>query len=99
MAGPHNPHAAPAAADYVNPATTPAPAPTAYGDGDGCIVQAAPMAYVMTDADTETVNNLYLELKPIAIAGAREYVLARTPVHLNAAMQDLIAADFPPPAP
>jgi hypothetical protein len=60
--------------------------------------QAEPMAAPpLTAAEQETLDMLYAELKPMAISGAREYVLARTPVYLNAAMQDKINADFPPP--
>jgi hypothetical protein len=51
----------------------------------------------LTTAEQETVDTLYAELKPQAIAGAREYVTARTPVPLQAAMAAKIDVDFPPP--
>jgi hypothetical protein len=58
----------------------------------------APAPYVLTPAEQEQVDALYAELKPLATASARNYVLSRTPAALQEAMTAKIDADFPPPA-
>jgi len=52
-----------------------------------------------TPEEQAEVDRIYETLKPEAVAAARSYVLARTPVNLQVAMEAKIAADFPPPAP
>lgn len=52
---------------------------------------------VLTPAEQETVDNLYLELKPEALAAARNYVMSRTPAQFQEAMKAKVDADFPPP--
>jgi hypothetical protein len=76
-------------AEAGNP--TPAPYPA--------FSQPAPAAHVLTPAEQEQCDALYEELKPQAISTARGFVLARTPVPLQEAMNAKIDADFPPPAP
>lgn len=59
--------------------------------------QAVVEPRVLTPAEQETVDNLYMELKPQATKAARDYVLARTPPQFQEAMGMKIDADFPPP--
>ena len=57
------------------------------------------MSEPLTVAEQEQLDTLYAELKPMAVSGAREYVMARTPVRLQEGMEAKIAVDFPPPEP
>jgi hypothetical protein len=51
----------------------------------------------MAATEAEQASELYVTLKPEAIADARTYVLSRTPAELQTEMEGVIAADFPPP--
>jgi hypothetical protein len=53
----------------------------------------------LTPDETADADLLYEELKPMATAAAREYVLARTPAAMQEYMVTKIEADWPlPPA-
>lgn len=53
----------------------------------------------LTPSEQETCDDLYAELKPMAIDQARAYVMNRTPVRLQEAMAAKVEADWPvPPA-
>ena len=54
---------------------------------------------VLTPEETEAADLLYDELKPMATATARDYVLARTPATMQDYMADKIEADWPAPPP
>jgi hypothetical protein len=61
------------------------------------VATAQPLA--LTPEEQATVDQLYDELKPMATASARDYVLARTPALYQEAMVAKIDADWPvPPA-
>ena len=58
-------------------------------------VIAEPLA--LTPEEQASVDQLYEELKPMATASARDYVLARTPALYQEAMIAKIDADWPVP--
>jgi hypothetical protein len=74
----------------LNP-VAPAPAPTADAPTVG--------EFALTPEETAEADLLYEELKPMATAEARNYVLARTPAAYQEYMVTKIEADWPvPPA-
>ena len=53
--------------------------------------------HALTPVEQEQLDTLYAQLKPEATAGARAYVLNRTPVVLQVDMTAKIDADWPLP--
>jgi hypothetical protein len=51
----------------------------------------------LTPEETAAADLLYDELKPMAVASARDYVLARTPARYQEYMTTKIEADWPAP--
>jgi hypothetical protein len=46
--------------------------------------------------DVQHAQDIYNKLKPVAIRSAREYVMVRTPRHLQDEMAHIIDSDIPP---
>jgi hypothetical protein len=71
--------------------------PVAQSSGQTPWVQPAPFVVELTPEETAAADLLYDELKPMATATAREYVLARTPAAYQEYMVTKIEADWPAP--
>jgi hypothetical protein len=57
------------------------------------MAEAEPLA--TSPADQATCDKLYAELKPMAANSGRYYIIAHTPVYLQAPMLVHLDADFP----
>lgn len=108
----YTPPPAPLAPHSFAPTPAPTPTPLPYPSAPPSVQAQTPPVQTHADcapaipvapeqqhtaAEEEFLDNLYAQLKPMAVDAYVSYFLARTPAHLQNDMKDLLKADLETP--